>query len=144
MSRHATRIVSVLAGLVWTAPAFSAVLNFAGGPLTPGTTVRANVPLSALEKGYVAEGGNAIPPYTVAALAVPPGFDPKKTWPVLVVFSSSDNHRQNRDALKFHYQRVALGEGWVLLAGDGPEVAPRADSSGWRAGHTLAALDALH
>jgi hypothetical protein len=43
-----------------------------------------------------------------------------------------------------HYRRVALAEGWVLLAGDGPEAAPRADSTGWRAGHTLAALDALH
>src|SRR5436190_19751008 len=144
MSRHAARIFSGLAWVAWIAPAFSAGLNFAGVPLTPGVMVRANVPLSALEKGYVAEGGNAVPPYTVAALAVPPGFDPKKSWPVLVVFSSSDNHRQNRDSLRFHYQRVALGEGWVLLAGDGPEVAPRADSPGWRAGHTLAALDALH
>jgi hypothetical protein len=100
--------------------------------------------LNAQEKVYVEEGGNVAPAYTVAVLAVPQGFDPKKSWPVLVCFSSSDSHRQNRDALKYAYRRVALAEGWVLLAGDGPEVAPHADSSGWRAGHTLAALDALH
>jgi hypothetical protein len=100
--------------------------------------------LSAQEKTYVAEGGNTVPPYTVAVLAVPPGFDPKKSWPVLVAFSSSDNQRQNRDALRYHYRRVALAEGWVVIAGDGPVPAPRADSTGWRAGHTLAALDALH
>jgi surfactin synthase thioesterase subunit len=42
------------------------------------------------------------------------------------------------------YRRTALAEGWVVLAGDGPEPAPRLDSSGWRAGHTLAALRALN
>jgi hypothetical protein len=134
----------VLAWLVVTAPAFAAGMNFAGVPLAPGATVSVSVPLSAQEKVYVEEGGNVAPAYTLAVLAVPPGFDPKKSWPVLVCFSSSDGHRQNRDALKYAYRRVALAEGWVLIAGDGPEVAPRADSSGWRAGHTLAALDALH
>jgi hypothetical protein len=144
MSRYAKTIVSVLAWLMGTAPAFCAGLSFEGVPLTPGGTVQVSVPMTPQEKGYVAEGGNPVPPYTVAVLAVPPGFDPKKSWPVLVCFSSTDSHRQNRDALKFGYRRTALAEGWVLLAGDGPEFAPRADSTGWRTGHTLAALDALH
>ena len=138
------RTLCVVAWLAFSVNAFSAGLNFAGVPLAPGATVQVSVPLNAKEKAYVEEGGNVAPPYTVAVLAVPPGFDPKKSWPVLVCFSSSDGHRQNRDALKFHYRNVALAEGWVVLAGDGPEPAPRADSSGWRAGHTLAALDALH
>jgi hypothetical protein len=146
MSRF--RFLSVLGSLVTlvasAGPAYAGGLNFADVPLVPGGTVQANVPLSGQEKTYVAEGGNTVPPYTVAMLAVPPGFDPKKSWPVLVTFSSSDSRRQNRDALRFHYRRVALAEGWVLLAGDGPGPAPRADSTGWRAGHTLAALDALH
>jgi hypothetical protein len=134
----------VLAWLGLAAPAFGAGITFEGAPVTPGVPVQVSVPLNAQEKAYVAEGGNTVPPYTVAVLAVPPGFDPKKSWPVLVCFSSTDNHRQNRDALKFGYGRTALAAGWVLLAGDGPEFAPRADSTGWRTGHTLAALDALH
>jgi len=138
------KIFCALASLAFSASAFPADLSFAGVPLTPGATVSANVPLSGLEKSYVAEGGNAVPPYTVAMLAVPSGFDPKKTWPVLVVFSSSDHQHQNRDDLRMIYRPLALAEGWVLLAGDGPEPAPRQDSSGWRAGHTLAALDALN
>jgi len=137
-------LVSILAWLAFAGRGLSAGLSFEGVPLTPGATVSANVPLSGLEKSYVAEGGNAVPPYTVAMLAVPPGFDPQKIWPVLVVFSSSDNLHQNRDDLRMIYRRTALAEGWVLLAGDGPEPAPRLDSSGWRAGHTLAALDALN
>lgn len=103
----------------------------------------ANVPLSDLEKSYVTEGGNAVPSHTVAVLAVPGGFDPKRTWPVLVVFSSSDHEHQNRDDLMMIYRHTALAAGWVLIAGDGPQPA-RQDSSGWRAGHTLAALDALN
>ena len=137
-------LVSLVASLALSAPASSAEMNFEGVALTPGATVQVSVPMNARQKAYVAEGGNTVPPYTIATLAVPPGFDPKKSWPVLVCFSSSDNQRQNRDALKFHYRKAALAEGWVVLAGDGPVPAPRADSTGWRAGHTLAALDALH
>lgn len=102
-----------------------------------------SVPLSELEKSYVAEGGNAVPSYTVATLAVPRGFDPKKTWPVLIVFSSSQNQHPSWYDLMVIYRATALAEGWVLLAGDGPQQ-PLLDSSGWRAGHTLAALDALN
>lgn len=138
------RVLSAFVALVALGgSAKAASLNFEGVALTPGTIVEVSVPLSAQEKTYVGEGGNAVPPYTIATIAVPPGFDKKKSWPVLIALSTSDSHRQNRDALRFAYKRVALAEGWVVLAGDGPTL-PRADSSGWRAGHTLAALDALH
>jgi hypothetical protein len=139
----ALNFFSVLVSLAFAGHAFAGAVTFAGVTLTPGSTVSVSVPLTALEKGYVAEGGNPIPPYTVATLAVPQGFDPKKTWPVLVVFSSSTHQYQNRDDLRWLYRYTALAEGWVLLAGDGPAPPPH-DSSGWRAGHTLAALDALH
>ncbi len=143
MSTHSW-IVSLVASLAWAGPAFSAELRFAGVPLSPGTAVHANVPLSDIEKSYVSEGGNPIPAYTVATLAVPHGFDPAKSWPILIVFSSSDHQFPNWFDLIGHYRTPALAEGWVLLAGDGPTAAPRLDSSGWRAGHILAALDALN
>lgn len=141
---RAATIGCAFAWLAFAARTFSAGLSFAGVPLTPGASLRVNVPLSELEKSYVSEGGNAVPSHTVAVLAVPRGFDPNKTWPVLVVFSSSDHEHQNRDDLVSIYRPTALSEGWVLLAGDGPEPAPRLDSSGWRAGRMLAALDALN
>ena len=140
------RAVGIFCALAWLAFATRvspAGLSFAGVRLTPGATARVSVPLSALEKSYVAEGGNAVPSYTVATLAVPRGFDPKKTWPVLIVFSSSDHQHPNWYDMMIIYRGPALAEGWVLLTGDGPQP-PRQDSSGWRAGHTLAALDALH
>jgi S-formylglutathione hydrolase FrmB len=140
-------VARIFCGLAWLAFSTSALpagLNFAGAPLTPGATVRVSVPLSEFEKSYLREGGNAVPPYTLATLAVPRGFDPNKTWPVLIVFSSSDHQFPNWFDMMCWYRATALAEGWVLLTGDGPKPAPSVDSSGWRAGHTLAALDALH
>lgn len=141
---RAGAIVFTLVWLTAVAPILSAGLSFEGVPLTPGATVRANVPLRDLEKSYLMEGGNAVPSHTVATLAVPRRFDPKKTWPLLIVFSSSENQHPSWYDMTVIYRTTALAEGWVLLTGDGPEPAPRMDSSGWRAGHTLAALDALH
>jgi hypothetical protein len=58
-----------------------------------------------------------------------------KSWPVLVVCSTSDFKRQNRDDLVDFYRRVGLAEGWVLLAGDGPQPA-RNDTGAWRGAMT--------
>ncbi len=84
-----------------------------------------------------------MPPNAVAVLATPANFDPRKSWPVLVVCSTSDNKRQNRDDLVEFYRRIGIAEGWVLLAGDGPQPA-RNDTAAWRGAMTLAAVDALH
>src|SRR4029434_7907062 len=118
-------------------------LKFAGVGFSPGSTVKANVPLSAQEKSLAGQGGNAVPPNAVVMLATPPNFDPRKSWSVLVGCSTSDFKRQNRDDLVDFYRRVGLAEGWVLLAGDGPQPA-RKDTAAWRGAMTLAALDALH
>lgn len=118
-------------------------LTFAGIAFSPGSTVKANVPLSAQEKSLAGQGGNAVPPNAVAMLATPSNFDPRKSWPVLVICSTSDFKRQNRDDLVQFYRTVGLHEGWVLLAGDGPQNA-RNDTAAWRGAMTLAAVAALH
>jgi hypothetical protein len=117
--------------------------TFAGVPVVPGGTMQANVPLSPLERSYAAEAGNVVPAQAVAVLAVPQNFDPTKVWPVLVPLATDDFKRKNRDDLKDFYRPDAIAEGWIVLAGDGPEY-PGHGTSGWRAGMTLAALDALH
>lgn len=121
----------------------AADLNFGGVPLRPGDTVRAQVPLSPQEQSYLSEHGNPVPSHAVAVIAVPPGFDPAKPWPVLIPISTSDFKRKNRDDLADFYRRAAFAEGWVVLAGDG-EDNPLHDTASWRAGTTLAAIDALH
>lgn len=136
-------VVALILSLVFPVTAAEkSGLKFAGVSVSPGAFVHANVPLSATEKSYASEGGNRAPAHAVATLVVPPGFDPQKSWPVLVVFSTSDYARQNRDDIRA-YRIEAATEGWLLLAGDGPS-SPSRDTSGWRAAMTLAALDALH
>jgi len=138
----------LLAGLILVLHAGSAAraegpLKFAGVVFSPGSTVKVNVPLSAQEKSLAGQGGNVVPPNAVAVLATPANFDPRKSWPVLIPCSTSDFKRQNRDDLVQFYRTVGLAEGWVLLAGDGPQHA-RNDTAAWRGAMTLAAVHALH
>jgi hypothetical protein len=118
-------------------------LKFAGVAFFPGSAVKANVPLSAQEKSLAAQGGNVVPPSAVAVMATPANFDPRKSWPVLIPCSTSDFKRQNRDDLVQFYRTIGLSDGWVLLAGDGPQHA-RNDTAAWRGAMTLAAIHALH
>jgi hypothetical protein len=62
----------------FTAKAAEPSFKFAGVPFSPGSTVRANVPLSAQEKSYAGQGGNPVPLSAVAVLATPANFDPEK------------------------------------------------------------------
>jgi hypothetical protein len=127
--------------LIHSAPvaAIAGSSTFGGVAFSAGSIVKANVPLSA----QASQGGNAVPPNAVAVLATPSNFDPQKTWPVLVVCSTSDSKRQNRDDLVDFYGRIGRAEGWLVLAGDGPQ-RPRSDTAAWRGAMTLAAIDALH
>jgi hypothetical protein len=127
----------------FTAEAAGPSLNFGGVPFSPGSTVKANVPLSAQEKSLAAQGGNIVPLNAVAVLATPANFDARKSLPVLVICSTSDFKRQNRNDLADFYRTVGLAEGWLLLAGDGPQNA-RNDTAAWRGAMTLAAVHALH
>ncbi len=126
-----------------SAPVTASPLQFAGVDFSPGATVQAHVQLSAQEKSLSTQGGNVAPPYAVAVLGTPRSFDPSQSWPVLITCSTSDLKRQNRDDLVEFYRRTALSEGWLLLAGDGPQF-PRNDTAAWRSAMTLAAVDALH
>ncbi|MGZ4986024.1 MAG: hypothetical protein ACXV8A_08040 [Chthoniobacterales bacterium] len=132
-----------LFGAAITIVANAVAADFAGVAVKPGDTVRVSVPLSAQEKSYASEGGNVVPDHAVAVLGVPPNFDPAKSQPILVCLSTSDFQRKNRDDLADFYRQAAFAEGWTVLAGDA-ENNPGHDTAGWRAGMTLAALDALH
>lgn len=124
------------------APHAAQGLNFGGVAFSPGSTVKANVPLTPKEKSLAAQGGNVVPPNALAMLATPADFDPRKSWPVLIPCSTSDFKRQNRNDLVQFYRTIGLADGWVLLAGDGPQHAHN-DTAAWRGAMTLAAINAL-
>src|SRR5207302_4477955 len=123
----------------FTVDTAAASLKFGAVPFSPGSTVRANVPLSPQAKSYAAQGGNPVPANAAAVLATPSNFDPTKSWHVLVICSTSDFKRQNRDDLADFYRRVGLSEGWVFLAGGGPQHAKN-DNVAWRESMAMAAV----
>ena len=84
---------------------------------TPGDILIVEVPLSAQRRAEMMKDREPNPKlvHVRMAIAVPPGFDPQKSWPVLVIanteaYSNIDSLRQFKDA--------ALNENWVVLAAD--------------------------
>ncbi|HEY2800212.1 MAG TPA: hypothetical protein VGI85_06435 [Chthoniobacterales bacterium] len=111
-------------------------------PLALGGVTTAHVPFNMEEQSYIAASKDKVPAYALATLAVPENFDPNKTWPILIVLSTSDARTQNREDVAIIYASPALAEGWIVISGDGPAY-PHNDSAAWRGAMTLAAVDAL-
>ena len=100
----------IVLGLLAVSPATATEesgAKFQGVAVLPGKSISATVPLSPEEKTYAAIGGNRVPVNAVATLAVPPGFDPRKSWPVLIVFSTSDFQREKSRRRPFQLRKRA-------------------------------------
>ena len=71
----------------------------------------------------------------------PNGFDPAKSWPILVILSTTDLGCTNiHDAPA--YRDTAMKEGWIVFATD-VTIQPRADSFQWRLAPLTAGLQFL-
>jgi hypothetical protein len=86
-----------------------------------------------------AQHGNARPETGRAVLTFPPGFDPGRRWPILIVTSTSDFDRTSPMDVDW-YRPAADAEGWVILASDAT-IKPLHDSTPWRLGMLGAALE---
>jgi len=74
-------------------------------------------------------------------LAFPKNFDPARSWPILIVTSTSDANRTSPMDAPW-YEHAATVEGWIVLASDAT-IHPHADSTSWRLGILAAALQAV-
>jgi hypothetical protein len=99
-------------------------------------------PVSAFFQDYAAAGGNPRPTTGRALVSFPKGFDPARSWPILIVTSTTDAYRTSPMDAPW-YQQPAMAEGWVVLASDAT-IKPRQDSDSWRLGLLGAALEAVH
>jgi hypothetical protein len=66
--------------------------------------------------------------FTKGAIAVPPRFNLRTPWPILVVSVPSGG--SSTKAVQ-GYTNAAFGQGWVVLAGDGPTVTVEEDTVPW-------------
>jgi hypothetical protein len=115
--------------------------TIAGKEARPGPLVEIQFPVSPYFQNMAADGGNPRPQTGRAVLSFPPGFDPARRWPILVVTSTTDMHRTSpMDA--FAYKPVADAEGWLVLATDAT-INPKFDSTPWRLSMLGAAFEQM-
>ncbi|MEO8426758.1 MAG: hypothetical protein ABI651_06560 [Verrucomicrobiota bacterium] len=75
------------------------------------------------------------------AIAVPDGFDPRKTWPLLIVSAPSGGSSVRSVSA---YTGVALSAGWVVLGADGPPSKAEQDTFNWGWAMLSSALEYVH
>jgi hypothetical protein len=97
------------------------------------------IKLSPANRALAAREGN--PALTTArlALVVPQGFDPSKSWPILVI-NNTENYA-NIDAMN-EFKEAAFAEGWIIMGAD-PIEAEKSAHGGWRSPCSVAGLDYL-
>lgn len=115
--------------------------TLAGKPVQGGGTTEIRFAVAKSFQDLAMEGGNPRVDTGRAVLMFPPGFDPARRWPVLVVTSTSDFNRTSIMDAEW-YRRPALAEGWVVLAADAT-ISPRVDSTQWRLAMLAAALEVV-
>src|SRR5437763_4772791 len=136
------RPVVLLLSLALPASAsFSQAAALAGQQVQPGGKIEIHFPVSKYFQAVAAQAGNPRPDTGRAVIAFPAGFDPSRSWPILIVTSTSDFHRTSAMDAEW-YSRPAAAEGWVVLGSDAT-IAPRIDSTQWRLGLLGAALEAI-
>ena len=116
-------------------------VTIAGQEVQGGKMVEIRFPVAKYFQDIAAQFGNPRPETGRAVLTFPPGFDPSRRWPILIVTSTSDFHRTSPMDVEW-YRPAADAEGWMILASDAT-IKPKEDSSPWRLAMLAAALETL-
>ncbi|HWM26431.1 MAG TPA: hypothetical protein VNP98_16565 [Chthoniobacterales bacterium] len=112
-----------------------------GQQVQGGKTVEIRFPVSKYFQDIAAQGGNPRVETGRAVVTFPPGFDPARRWPILIVTSTTDYSRTSPMDVEW-YRPPADAEGWMILASDAT-IKPQHDSTPWRLGMLGAALEAV-
>lgn len=116
-------------------------LTIAGKEARPGSLIEIQFPVSSYFQNIAAWAGNPRPQTGRAVLSFPPGFDPARRWPIMIVTSSTDFQRGSPEYARY-FQRLADEEGWMILATDAT-IKPSHDSTPWRLSMLSAGLEAI-
>ena len=119
-----------------------AAATLLGQQVKSGALVEIRFPVSKYHQDVASQGGNPRPEMGRAVLTFPPGFDPSRRWPILIVTSTTD-FNMTSPMVAEGYHPPADAEGWVIIASDAT-IKARHDSTPWRLAMLAAALDAIH
>jgi len=125
----------------WLFASHSSAATLAGQQVQPGGKIEIRFPVSKYFQDIAAQAGNPRPETGRAVLAFPFSFDPARSWPILIVTSTSDFNLTSAMDVDW-YRAPATAMGWVVLGSDAT-IAPRIDSTQWRLGVLGAALEAI-
>jgi len=93
---------------------------------TPQKIIQLSVPVNGRAAVEASRAGSPGVATLKAVVALPQDFDPRRTWPVLLVTAPSGSSAvQSLSA----YTNVALSQGWVVVAVDGPKVSVDKDNN---------------
>lgn len=106
---------------------------------TPGQVTNFEVPLTKKEQTDAMSEGNPTVATAKIELGVPNGFDPQRTYPLLLISATVN---MPNSSLFPQYQRDAMDAGWVVMAADGPQT-PKEDNHAWRWAMISAGLRAI-
>jgi hypothetical protein len=116
-------------------------LTIAGKEARPGSVIEIQFPVSKYFQDKAAWGGNPRPQTGRAVLSFPPGFDPARRWPIMVITSSTDFQRGSPEYARF-LTEPANAEGWMIVASDAT-IKANHDSTPWRLAMLGAAFEAI-
>lgn len=135
------RLFLIVGFLFLLAVASGNAATLSGQPVQPGGKIEIRFPVSKYFQDIASQGGNPRPETGRAVLTFPGGFDSSRSWPILIVTSTSDFNRTSAMDAAW-YRPAATAEGWVVLGSDAT-ISPRIDSTQWRLGLLAAALEAV-
>src|SRR5437016_9705259 len=131
----------IASGFQLALAAMGGAATLAGQQVKTGPLIEIQFPVSKYFQDMAAQGGNPRPQTGRAVLSFPPGFDPSRRWPILIVTSTTDFNRTSiMDAPA--YKPSADAEGWMILASDAT-IKANHDSTPWRLAMLGAALETV-
>ena len=142
--REINRVALKILLLVMNASVLSFKSTAAILPQSPDNsgTIDVRFPVPVYYQQYAAQDGNPAPTTGRLLLLLPPNFDSRRAWPILIVTATKDaGHTGPSDAP--WYRAPAAAEGWIVLATDAT-IRPRNDSVGWRLALLAPGLDVVH
>ena len=122
------------------APAAAGPIVVAGTEIPLGQNTTFRVPLAPDAVKELTKAGNKAAE-AVIGLWLPPDFDPKKEWNILIVSATADSSSVN--CLFMYTGSAKASGGWIVLAADGPYAPPKGDTTQWRWIMARAGLQAL-
>jgi hypothetical protein len=108
--------------------------------IPPNRILEFSVPLTAAAKFAIANSRNPKVEYARAAIEVPFGFDPEIPTPIFLVCGTSDGDASSIRVMPA-FTNVAMQQGWIVIAVDGPFGKPPNDDPPWRWGLISSLLD---